>query len=746
MISVFSVRSSFLGHSPGFRPVSVSALVLSCATAALPVSAQSSDEAGQSGSSYELPAIEVKGSAMPSFQTEGTGQYSTPSASVGSKGAASRKETPQSITVITRQQIEDQNLTSLDEVMAKTPGITVDQSGTAIIPAFYSRGYPVQYFQYDGVPIQTGGASWSQPDMLMFDHVEVLRGAAGLFNGAGQPGGVINLVRKRPGAEPAFRASAGLGSWNNQRIELDYSSPLNQSGSVRGRIAGAWDDRESHIDYVEGERHALYGIVESDLGERTLFTLGAGYQKRDWTPPFGGLPRYSDGGDLDLSRDTFLSTPWTYWDFETTQVFAELEHALSRNWRLKLSAVYDDETSELKYAYTRGAVDRGSLTGPMMMGGANAYDNEQLALDAYLDGRFDAFGQTHEAVLGANWYDRDARSNRGQLPGFGGTPVDVFNFHPSSIADPGAPVWGDESSTETRQKGIYGTLRLSLTDPLTVIAGGRVSWWDTRSKNLATGEVSSDYDQDHEFTPYLGLVYELTEDWAAYASYADIFEVQSNRKDVNGNSLPPVVGANYEVGIKGELMDGRLNTSLALFRIEETDRAIAVTDPIVDNCCYASDGEVRSEGVEVQVYGQLQPDWQVGAGYTYNTSEYLDDPENEGQPYRTFTPRHLLKLWTNYRLPGAWDAWSVGAGLNAQSDIYSEGGRPPVRVEQGGFAIADMRVGYRINQHWSAGLNINNLFDRKYYNRLGSANFGPATMGNVYGQPRNLMLTVRAKY
>lgn len=725
----------FLGLKP---------LAFATAAACLSWSAQaqetpSSLDERETAQATTLSNIVVKGGLPPD-------SYTAQSTTVGSKLPTSLKETPHAISVITRERIEEQNLTSLDEVLAQTPGVTVDLSGTGIIPAYYSRGYPIEYFQYDGIPIQTGGSSWAQPDMLMFERVEMLRGAGGLFNGAGQPGGVVNLVRKRPGVTPQFQGMASYGSWNNKRVELDYSTPFNQSGSVRGRFAAAYDDRESHIDYVKGERSSLYGIIEADVTARTTVSLGAGYQKRDWTPPFGGLPRYSDGSDPDLGRETFLSTPWTYWNFRSTQVFAELSHEFANDWQLKLSAVNDRETSDLKYGYTRGAIDPVTLTGPRLMGGANAYENKQQSVDAYLAGHFNALGQKQEFVIGANWYDRDADTQGGTLPGLASLPVNAFNPDPGAIADPGEPNWTSSSRTNTRQHGIYGSLRLKPFEPLTVLLGGRYSWWKTHTTNLLTGAVRSEYEERGHFTPYAGLVYDITPNWSAFVSYADIFRVQSNLLDANGNGLPPVSGANYEAGVKGSFYDGQLNTSFSIFRIDETDRGIAITDPIVDGCCYATNGKVRSQGFEVEVSGLLLPGWQMGAGYTFNTSKYLQDPANQGQPFRTASPKHMLRLWTSYQLPGRLHAWTVGGGINAQSGIYTEGGSPSARVEQGGYAVVNLRVGYQIDKNWSAALNVNNVFDRSYFSRLGSPGFGPATMGNVYGEPRSFMLSVRARY
>lgn len=719
------------------KPVALAVLTL---CTALPAWADEGDDA------IRLPAVTVDAAAPRHPPSAQTGSYTVPAVSVGSKIPASLKETPQSVSVITHRRIEEQNMTSLEDAMAQTTGVTVDLSGTAVVPAFYSRGFPIEYFQFDGVPLQTGGSSWTQPDLLMYDRVEMLRGAAGLFNGAGQPGGVINLVRKRPTAAPHASVVLSAGSWDSWRGEIDGSSALNESGTVRGRVAMSYAEQDYPVNIANSERTALYGILEADLGPRTRASVGVSYQKRDWVPPMMGLPRYKDGGDLGLGRKTFLSTPWSHWNFETTQLFADLTHDFNDDWQLKISASGERETSDLKYAYVSGAVDRVTLAGPKLAGGANAYRNSQLGIDAMLSGAFQAFGRRHEVVVGGNLYRREADADGGVLPGFGGTAVDVFNFHPGAIADPGSPRWTSKNRTDTRQSGLYGVARLKLADPLTLILGSRVSWWQSEAHNRLTGATSSDYRQNGRVTPYAGIVYDLDPTWSLYASYADIFRVQSDKLDESGGRLPPVIGANYEAGIKGAWFDGGLNASFAVFRIDETHRAVLVSPVAAGGCCYADSGKVQSQGFETELSGQLSPGWQMAAGYTWNHSEYKSDPTAGGQNFRSFTPRHLLRVWTSYQLPGEWNRWDIGGGVSAQSAIFSEGGRPSVRVAQGGYAVWNARVGYRFDKTWSASLNVNNLFDREYYQRLGSSGFGPASFGNVYGDPRNATLAVRASF
>jgi outer membrane receptor for ferric coprogen and ferric-rhodotorulic acid len=681
--------------------------------------------------------------------TEGSQSYTAPSVTVGGKLPLSLREIPQSVSVITRQRIEDQNLTSLEDAMAQTPGVTTDLAATAAIPQFYSRGFQIEYFQYDGVPMQTGGASWAQPDLFMFDHVELLRGAAGLFNGAGQPGGVINLVRKRPLREFQFAGSLSAGSWDNYRGEADLSTPLNASGSVRGSVAAAYEDRKYFYDVANSQKQAYYGILEADLAPGTLLTLGGSYQRRDWLPFMMHMPRYKDGGDLGLTRGTYLGADWNRWDFENTQIFAELAHRFSSDWTVKLNVNQAEETSKLKYAYVRGAVDPATGQGPRLYGGGNQYRNRQLGIDLMVTGAFEALGRRHELVFGGNWYDRSARSyNAYSLPGFPAQPVDVFDYHVDDYPEPADPQWGSKSEVKTRQSGIYAMARLKVADPLTLVLGTRMSWWRTQTENLMTGVTDPAVSTHGRMTPYAGLVYDIDDHWSAYASYADIFRVQGGMRTADGGSLPPVVGANYEAGVKSEWLDGRLNTSFALFRIIERNRAQSDPDyPEVGDCCYQASGKVRSQGIEAEVSGRLAPGWEVAGGYTFNTTRYLKDAENGGAPFRTFTPKHIFQLWTTYRLPGQWSRWSVGGGVNVKSGIYTENAvqgpvsGSSVRVSQGGYAIWNARIGYRVSEHVSLGLNVNNLFDKVYYQRLGNAD-----MGNAYGEPRSFMLNMRVKY
>jgi iron complex outermembrane receptor protein/outer membrane receptor for ferric coprogen and ferric-rhodotorulic acid len=240
----------------------------------------------------------------------------------------------------------------------------------------------------------------------------------------------------------------------------------------------------------------------------------------------------------------------------------------------------------------------------------------------------------------------------------------------------------------------------------------------------------------------MGLVVDLDNQWSVYASYADIFRPQSQR-DRSGAFLSPVTGRNYELGLKGELMDGRVNTLLAVFRTDQ--KGVAFEDGAVPestanlNCggtCYRPSAQVRSQGFEAEINGEILRGLQVAASYTYTqTRNRGNDVPSVGYDIsaNTGVPRHMARIWANYRLPGQWHKWSMGAGLNVQSASSSFGyyGR-----KQGGYAVADARVAYQFSDELSAAVNINNLFDRHYFQSISYDH-------NYYGTPRAVYLTVQ---
>lgn len=698
-----------------------------------------------------LPAVNVTTAAFDPV-TEGTGSYTTHAVTIG-KSAQSLRDIPQSVSVLTKQRMIDQNMTQLEEALDQMTGVQLDTTtGASGSSNLVARGFPITSYQYDGVPQTFLGTSYTGYDVAVLDRIEVIRGAAGLLQGAGNPSATVNLVRKKPTHELAASGAVSIGSWDSYRSEFDIGGPLNASGSVRGRFVGVYDDRGSYVDYQSSKKSIFYGIVDIDLAPDTTLTLGMQQQKVDAVPSIFGLPRYSDGRSIGLPRSTNLTPSWNRWEQDITEVFAGLTHRINSDWKLNFAFNGSNQQQDFKRSITRGngpgnGVDPANPSASIYTGVKWHSDGDRYNLDANADGKVTLFGRRHDLLVGVNAqsYDVDSKSTNFYPAVF---IPDIFNFDPRSVPEPDAGPYTSGTTAETKQYGLYGSTRLNLSDPLKVILGARLSWYKTQTDNhnFVTGVTAEgkEITYNRELTPYAGVVYDLNKRYSLYASYADIFLPQTTQFTVDGNELDPIVGSNYEVGLKGEFLDGALNASIAAFRIDQTNRAQETLNTpcagaSTTGWCYEAQGKVRSEGIETEISGKLTQDWDLFAGYTYNRTKYTKDLLNEGTSFRTQTPRHLFKLWTQYRLPMDERRWSIGGGINAQSSYYALNGT--VKSEQDAYAILKMSIVYRFSDKITASLVINNLLDKEYYSGIRGVNFG-----NVYGDPRNATLTLRASY
>ncbi|MCO3815269.1 Fe(3+)-pyochelin receptor FptA [Pseudomonas aeruginosa] len=674
----------------------------------------------------ELPDMVISG--------ESTSATQPPGVTTLGKVPLKPRELPQSASVIDHERLEQQNLFSLDEAMQQATGVTV-QPFQLLATAYYVRGFKVDSFELDGVPALLGNTASSPQDMAIYERVEILRGSNGLLHGTGNPAATVNLVRKRPQREFAASTTLSAGRWDRYRAEVDVGGPLSASGNVRGRAVAAYEDRDYFYDVADQGTRLLYGVTEFDLSPDTLLTVGAQYQHIDSITNMAGVPMAKDGSNLGLSRDTYLDVDWDRFKWDTYRAFGSLEQQLGGGWKGKVSAEYQEADSRLRYAGSFGAIDPQTGDGGQLMGAAYKFKSIQRSLDANLNGPVRLFGLTHELLGGVTYAQGETRQDTARFLNLPNTPVNVYRWDPHGVPRPQIGQYTSPGTTTTTQKGLYALGRIKLAEPLTLVVGGRESWWDQNTP-------ATRFKPGRQFTPYGGLIWDFARDWSWYVSYAEVYQPQADRQTWNSEPLSPVEGKTYETGIKGELADGRLNLSLAAFRIdlennpqEDPDHPGPPNNPF-----YISGGKVRSQGFELEGTGYLTPYWSLSAGYTYTSTEYLKDSQNDsGTRYSTFTPRHLLRLWSNYDLPWQDRRWSVGGGLQAQSD-YSVDYRG-VSMRQGGYALVNMRLGYKIDEHWTAAVNVNNLFDRTYYQSLSNPNWN-----NRYGEPRSFNVSLRGAF
>lgn len=676
--------------------------------------------------------INAQGSLAGAATTEGTQSYTTGSMSTATKLPMSIRETPQSVSVITRQRIEDQGINDLQDLVRSAPGLTLSKTGSDR-QSFQARGFNIDNIMYDGLPTTTSAFTQdtiTSADMAIFDRVEVVRGATGLMTGAGSPSATVNLVRKRPTDTPQMSISASAGSWDRYRTEVDASNKLNESGTLRGRVVAAYEDNNSFVDVREVKRQTFYGILEADLSDATTWTIGASKQREDKTSDWGSLPSGPNGEDLHLSRSTFLANDWSYWDQENYTLFSDITHRFDNGWTAKLAGAKmwsEADTFSSYLSYVNGALNQYS--------GQYFNKDTQTNLDASLSGPFQLLGQEHELFVGAS----RRQEKFDQVGGWWGaaTPVNPYNFG-HNIGKPSITDRNPYASRYTQtEEAVYAGARFNPVDPLHVIIGGRVSWYEYESRSS-----DNTYKVTREVTPYAGVIYDLNDTYSVYASYTEIFKPQTER-DVSDSVLEPMTGESYEIGLKGEYFDGGLNASVALFDMTQQNRAYAL-DPNPTSCqsqnrtCYGAAGEVRSQGIDAELSGALTPNWQFSASYVYLLSEYVKDANatNEGKLFAPHQPKHLFKAATSYQLTGDLSKWRVGADVYTQSDTYRRVGSG--HSEQDAYSVVGLMAGYRFDEHWDARVNLNNVFDKKYWEGIPNG-----SGGGVYGDPRNLMFSVK---
>ncbi|MAR91753.1 MAG: TonB-dependent siderophore receptor [Pseudomonadota bacterium] len=645
-------------------------------------------------------------------------------------------ETPQSLTIVDSDTIHDFGLTDINSLLQLTTGVNVDATETD--RTYYNaRGFDITSMHVDSIGIPFGNLIVGALDTAIYEKVEIIRGSNGLITGLGNPSGTINYVRKRPTNQRQGSIELSGGRWDFRRLEADVSTPLTDSGNWAARAVVAYQEKDSWLDHYRNDRQIGYLVVDGQLTDS--LTLAVGYTHQDNNSDgvtWGAVPvLYSNGEQAHFDVSTSIAMDWTYWDTQTDEAFVELGWQINNHWRLTSTVMHTDyeEYSELFYVYTNTGFDQATGLGLESNPGKYDVEREDLILDANLNGRFRIWGREHQLQLGVSAANSDSVSFAHPAP------ADSF------IAMPPFPGWsGNEVPRPAWQPAyrsahedidlnrVYGSLLLAATDHLNLVLG--LNKVDYNNDGESYG-VSTDSDEDGT-SPYIGFTWEVMQGLNTYASYSDIYQPQYVLGE-DLQSLGSAEGESYEVGVKKSFSSGAL-VSLALFRTEQSNlqEFVAYDDGDgVDDTDFSDDFDyalyrginVESEGVEVEVAGNLTDVLQLQAGITHLTLE-----DETGEEARTFIPRNTVKLLLSWN-PVAMPKLALGASGRWQDETYY--GPAGARITQEDYAVIGGFARYAVTPDLSVRLNLDNLTDEKYFS---SVKYEQA----YYAAPRNARLSV----
>ncbi|NEP61508.1 MAG: TonB-dependent siderophore receptor, partial [Symploca sp. SIO2G7] len=617
------------------------------------------------------------------------------------------RDIPQSIQVVPKEVLEDQQVIRLEDALRNVSGITPsiqDPRGVR----FNVRGFDDTAILRDGLRLVSTNQNLYPQEPATLEQIEVLKGPAGIVFGAVEPGGVINLVSKKPLAEPYYKLGFRVGNRALFEPSLDISGPLTEDGKLLYRLNALYRTEESFRDFDTNiERLLVAPTVAWQISDRTDLTLSFEYVDDQTPGDFGIAPIGNEVANVPFDRN--FGEP----DDSVTTTYLragyQFEHRFSDSWKVRSAFNYFNRDNRLIAATANffdeatGDLDRNFIR----------LDNEDnsFELQTNVVGKFATGPIDHTLLFGLDLFRRDEFSPLQQdfatlaplnifNPVYGQTPRPDFNSLPRFL----------ESTLQLDLLGLYLQDQISFTDNLKLLAGIR---YDTFEQEIIFAAplfspVPTEVTQSESaFTPRVGLVYQPIEEISLFGSYSRSF-VPNPATTSGGSILDPERGEQFEFGIKAELLDGRLAANLAYFDI--TLKNVATFDPVNPFFATAT-GEERSRGVEIDLAGEILPGWNVIANYAYIDARITEDDSGLEGNRRFNVPKNNFNLWTTYDIQdGPLQGLGFGIGVNYVGDRFGDNANS---YELEDYFLTNASISYQ-RDNWQARLNFQNLFDIDY--------------------------------
>ena len=645
-------------------------------------------------------------------------------------------DTPQSLSIIESDTIDNYNLSDVNSLFKKITGINIDQTETD--RTYYNaRGFDITSMHVDGSGVPFGDIFVGDLDTAIYEKIEFIRGSNGLITGLGNPSGTVNFVRKRPSNDPQASVEVSLGRWSNKRAVVDVSTPLTESGSWAARAVVVHQDKDSWLDLYENNRTVFYGVVDGQLNDDVTVSFGYTYQKNNSDGvTWGAVPLiYSNGTQTDFADSSSTAMDWTYWDTLNQTAFAELSWYINDNLNFtsKLTHTDYEDDSELFYSYSNTGLEQDTGLGMLGYPGKFYADDKILIWDNSLQGTFQAWGSEHSFNLGVSLADSETLDfDSGALSGFDEMPA-LPGWTGTEVARPSWAEPYQAGYTDVTLNRFYGSTQLAVTNNLDLVLGASFVDYDNEGESWGASTSTS----ENGVSPYIGFTWEAAQGLNIYGSYSDIYQPQYYLNE-DLQPLGSAEGRGYEMGVK-KRFDNNLLISFAVFRTEQENlyEFIEYGDGDgVDDDDYSDDFDysiyrgvtVDSNGFELEVSGKVSEEWSIQGGFTALT---MDD-EN-GDEARTFIPRQTLKVLADCS-PKWNENLNAGMSVQWQSDMYYTSGYGD--ITQDSYGLIGGYIQYSFNNNLSLSLNLENITGEKYLSSV-------RTDQAFYGSPTDYNLTLR---
>ncbi|QEO79168.1 MULTISPECIES: TonB-dependent siderophore receptor [Pseudomonas] len=695
-------------------------LVSLCVLQAYSVSTWAEEPIPATPSTLELQATDIVGNAdYESAQGPVKGYHATRSASATRTDTAIH-ETPQSISVVSRDVVEDLGATRLQDALDYAGGVGRGNNfGGQGLTTFTVRGFTTGEFYRNGFPINRGYPN--MPDANTIERLEVLRGPATMLYGRGDPGGTFNVVSKQPLAERTVTLGSQVSDQGMRRGTLDASGPLDEEGRLAYRLNVIGEGGDTFRDHVETERYGIAPVVSWQVNDTTRLTFEGDFMRNN-APLDRGVTHYA-GQRGTASRDTFFGEKDAgklHNDNNLLQV--RFEHMLNDDWTLAGGTQWLDGTLQGNAIEGNGIAADGRTLGRNFNYRKLEWTDRDTQLN--LTGHFSTGGFEHTLLTGIEYEDYDYQSIIQRSSGaVGAYPIDIFD-----------PVYGQPRPALTRTPtndqenlktfGVFVQDQVALTERLKLLAGARFERFEHEYESFVPQNPPGSRNwnvTDSAVTPRLGVIYDLTDTVAVYANTARSFKPNSGASR-EGGGFKPEEGKSYEMGVKWEALDRQLSVDAAVYQIEK--RNVLTTDP-VDSTFSVAAGEVRSRGFDLNVAGNLTPEWRVIGGYAYVDAEVTKDINIPSGTRLLNVPKNTFSLLNVYEFQ---DGGLKGLGLGVGAKYVDEraGQTAANAFSMDSYTVVDLLGYYKVNERIRLNLDLKNLFD---------ADYEEGAFGNVYAYP-----------